>query len=468
MGKKIVMYALCFFSMTLFCSEESVKERAEEITSNLQNDFSYYKERRNKLIEKIKETYPGTNNGVIVLFGNPLFDVAEFKQERNFFYLTGINEPGMILLLDVSSGKSTLYIPGNMQDWAVWAAVQPEFLIEDPTNILHVDQIEKLDGEYIGHFFKSADEVYAGLYQQLTNTVKTGGNIFTIVLDGVPEYLYQWYMLNQLYEFVPEVKDHIKDITAILFRMRKIKEEREIACLQKAVDITIKAQLAAAQAIKAGKTECEIRGIIDATILAQKSAVGFHSVVASGKNSVILHKSPDGTVLEDGDLVIVDIGAECPCHYYSADLARTYPVSGKFTGEQRKIYNTVLEAQRRSIQNAKPGCWIGFGQGKGKSLFLMIREFFAQAGYGDENFPHGLGHHIGLDAHEESQHTKTFLNEPLAAGNVIALEPGLYFPAKKLGIRIESNCIVTKNGGVCLDTALPKTAEAIEKLMQQE
>ncbi len=459
MNKKIVIGALSFFSMALFCAEESITNK---------NDFSFYKERRDKLVETIKAAYPDVKNGVIVLFGNFEPDVKEFEQERHFYYLTGIKEPGMALLLDLSSGESTLYIPGDMEKRAIWAIVQPEFLEKDVATILGISQIVKLESDdyaaFEGPFFKDSD--YFDLRKRLSEVVQNGGKVFTLnpTINRLVS-IQQRCMVDQFCKYVPGLQEQVEDITSILFRMRHVKEERELACLRKAVAITIEAQKAAAQAISAGKTECEIKAVIEATMFAKKSRPGFCSIVPSGKDSVILHKLPDGMVMNDGDVVIVDVGAECPCHYYSADLTRTYPVSGKFTEEQLKIYNIVLAAQQHVMRHAKPGYCFRDDNNQEKSLFHITKKFFEQHGYG-KYFPHGIGHHIGLDVHEDCyQNPDTWLTEPLEFGDVVAIEPGLYFPEKGFGIRIESNCVITENGAVCLDEALPKEPEEIEKLM---
>ncbi len=346
--------------------------------------------------------------------------------------------------------------------------MQPEFLQKDPATIFGINHIVKLESDgyaaFGGPYFKDSD--YLDLRKRLSEVVQNGGRVFTLnpTINRLV-FMEQRCMVGRFCNYIPGLKEQVEDITSTLFRMRHVKEEREIACLCKAVAITIEAQKAAAGAIRPGKKECEIRAVIDGTMFA-KSRPGFYSIIPSGKNSIILHKFPDDTVMNDGDLVIVDVGAECPCHYYSADLTRTYPVSGKFTVEQRKIYNIVLAAQQHVIQHAKPGYCFWDDNNQEKSLFHITRKFFEQHGYG-KYFPHGVGHHIGLDVHEDCyQNPKTWRTEPLQAGNVIALEPGLYIPEKGFGIRIESNCLVTENGGVCLDDGLPRESEEIEKLVQ--
>ncbi|MGB8367607.1 MAG: Xaa-Pro peptidase family protein [Candidatus Babeliales bacterium] len=471
MAKMTIASLFLFFSMTLSCSEELAKQRMEKFqkTKETNTDFFCYKERRNRLIEKIKTEYPGTKHGALVLFGNFEPDVREFEQERHFFYLTGIKEPGMCLYLDIASGKSILYTPGNIKKRAIWAAVQPVFLQENSAKMLNIDQIIELDSNaeeaFYGPFFEESD--YHDLINRLKKIVQGKGKIFSLnpTINRLVS-LEQRCMLNQFCKYLPQLPEHIEDITSMLFLMRQVKDGQEICCLKKAVNITIKAHLAAAQAIKDGKTEREIRAVIDGTMLTQ-SRPGFCSIVPSGKDSVILHKLPDDTVLKDGKLVIIDAGAECPCHRYSGDITRTYPVSGKFTEEQRKIYNIVLEAQQHVIKHAKPGYCFSDDNNPEKSLLHITQNFFNEQGYA-QYFIHGVGHHIGLGVHEDCyENPETWRTAPLQEGSVIALEPGLYIPKLGFGIRIESNCIVTENGGVCLDDALPKTAEEIEKLMNR-
>ncbi len=472
--KKTNIYAFLLFlgmlSGSLVSRDKKEINTDDRLSDETTNNFSYYKERRSQLIERIKAVYPDVKNGVIVLFGNFEPDVREFEQERHFDYLTGVKEPGTALLLDLSSGESTLYIPGDMEKRVIWAIVQPVFLEKDPATMLGIDRIVKLESDderaFEGPFFKDFD--YLDLRKRLSEVVQNGGKVFTLnpTINRLVS-IQQRAMVDRFCKYVPSLQEHIEDITSILFRMRHVKEEREIACLRKAVAITIEAQKAAAQAIKAGKKECEIRAVIDGTMFA-KSRPGFYSIIPSGKNSIILHKFPDDTVMNDGDLVIVDVGAECPCHGYSADLTRTYPVSGKFTDEQREIYIIVLAAQQYIIKYAKPGYCFWDESNPEKSLFHIMRKFFEQYGYG-EYFPHGVGHHIGLNAHEDCyQNPDTWKSDTLQVGNVIALEPGLYIPEKGFGIRIESNCIVTENGAVCLDDTLPKEPEEIEKLVQKQ
>ena len=184
----------------------------------------------------------------------------------------------------------------------------------------------------------------------------------------------------------------------------------------------------------------------------------FPSIVASGKNSTILHYSPSERIIKKGDLVVVDIGAEY--NYYCADLTRTYPVSGKFTPRQRELYQLVLDTQSYIADVAKPGMWLKNKANPEQSLHHLAVSFLKERGY-EQYFIHGIGHYLGIDVHDVGTY-----ETPLQEGDVITIEPGLYLPEEKIGIRIEDNYWIVKNGAICLSEELPKSLEEIERIMQ--
>jgi Xaa-Pro aminopeptidase len=172
-----------------------------------------------------------------------------------------------------------------------------------------------------------------------------------------------------------------------------------------------------------------------------------------------LHYSQNDHNFIDGDLVVVDAGARY--NYYCADITRTYPVSGKFTHEQKELYEIVLQCQELVAEQAKPGMWLFNQDHQDSSLHHIALNFFKQHGY-DKYFIHGIGHFLGLDVHDVGDKTK-----PLQEGDIITIEPGLYIPEKKIGIRIEDNYwIVDHTEPVCLSESLPKTVKAIEEMIQ--
>jgi Xaa-Pro aminopeptidase len=185
----------------------------------------------------------------------------------------------------------------------------------------------------------------------------------------------------------------------------------------------------------------------------------FPSIVASGKNGTVLHYNENKGALKDGELVVIDIGAEL--ENYCADLTRTYPVSGSFTKRQKELYTLVLETQTYVAEQAKPGIWLKNPDKPDQSLHHLAYKFLEKRGYA-KYFPHGIGHYLGLDVHDVGSYS-----EPLHEGDVITIEPGIYIPEESIGIRIEDNYWITKNGSVCLSENLPKEVEDIEMFMQQ-
>jgi Xaa-Pro aminopeptidase len=152
--------------------------------------------------------------------------------------------------------------------------------------------------------------------------------------------------------------------------------------------------------------------------------------------------------MQDGELILLDMGAEFA--HYAADITRTLPVSGRFTARQREIYDLVLKAQKAALAKLKPGVYL-------EDIDATARQVIEAAGYGDY-FIHGLGHFVGLDVHDAGAY-----QQPLAPGMVITLEPGIYLPEEKLGVRIEDDVLLTKTGGKILSDGLPREADEIEK-----
>jgi Xaa-Pro aminopeptidase len=186
--------------------------------------------------------------------------------------------------------------------------------------------------------------------------------------------------------------------------------------------------------------------------------LGYPSIVGAGVNGTVLHYDENRARLADGDLVVMDLGAEFG--YYSADVTRTIPASGRFTPRQRAIYNLVLGAQQAALDSVRPGVTIA------QLTQIARRHIRDQSGdlcaprACDVYFIHDLSHWIGMDVHDVGSYAT-----PLAPGMVFTIEPGIYLTAEKLGVRIEDDVLVTATGYELLSGGAPRTAEAIEKLM---
>ena len=180
--------------------------------------------------------------------------------------------------------------------------------------------------------------------------------------------------------------------------------------------------------------------------------LSFNSIAGGGVNSTVLHYRANDQPIADGDLMCVDSG--CKWAGYSADITRTVPVNGRFTKRQREVYDVVLAAQLAAIKAVKPGARIS-------QIDSAARSVITKAGFGDY-FIHGIGHHLGLDTHDSAPAG----DQPLKAGAVVTIEPGVYIPSEKIGIRIEDDVLVTASGLKVLSEQIPKSAEQIEKIMR--
>jgi Xaa-Pro aminopeptidase len=415
-------------------------------------------QRRKSLIELVKQTH-GTDTGAIVLFAGLEHDRVRFRQESSFYYFTGITEPGVVLLLDLN-GEGTLFIPQFATPRAVWVktalSVSSEGTNTSAQNI-GLQTIKYLGEPCAGYqlypFF--SEEGHSALIARLKKYLDAKAPLFSLNPPTAYGYVEQRWMLQRLTFFMPALSKAISDISPLVAKLRRKKDKQEIEALYKAVDITMLAQEGAAQVIAPGKHEYQVQAALE-YVMREAGADGqsFPSIVGSGLHSTILHYTENNGTLEKGDLVVVDIGAEW--NLYCADLTRTYPVSGKFTKRQAQVYNLVLDAQQYIAQLAKPGLWLSNAQEPEQSLNHLARAFLKKEGY-DKYFPHGLGHFLGLDVHDVGDP-----KEPLAPGDVITIEPGIYIPEEKLGVRIEDNYWVLEDGNVCLSEHLPNSVEEIE------
>ena len=260
-------------------------------------------------------------------------------------------------------------------------------------------------------------------------------------------------------------------LESVLTELREVKTDEEMRFLQAAIDITASAHREAFRSIEPGLREYEIEAVIEYVFhRGGAEHAGFPSIVGSGENSVILHYESNRREMEDGDLVVMDIGAEY--RGYSADVTRTVPVSGRFSDPQRLIYEGVLEAQEAAIAAARVGA--GF-QDLNAAASAVLADRLVELGIIADPaelrsfFPHGVSHYLGLDVHDAGTYG------PLRPGNVITIEPGLYIPPTEgvdeqwwnIGVRIEDDILITEEGPVVLSGAAPKSIEAIEAMMAE-
>jgi len=286
---------------------------------------------------------------------------------------------------------------------------------------------------------------------------KPAAKLYTIIPRGpTVEIERETHFVAMVKQMAPDIQ--VADVTPFIAELRKIKSPAEIEMLQRAIDITGEAQRDARRVIKPGAFEYEAQAALEAAFTRHGSErPGFPSIVGSGFYSTVLHYNENHKKIEAGDMVVVDIGAEFS--YYTADITRTYPASGKFTERQRAIYQLVLDAQRAAEKAYKPGVTLQQLQRVATDTIKASPLRDKQGNTLERYFIHGLGHWLGMDVHDVGGYS----NMPV--GSVFTIEPGIYIPEEKLGARIEDDYLVTEKGLVKLSARIPSEPDEIERLM---
>lgn len=243
----------------------------------------------------------------------------------------------------------------------------------------------------------------------------------------------------------------IEERTTLIPSMRAAKSPGEIGLMKRAAAATAAGYAAALRMLRPGVGEVDVqRAMESAYIAAGAEGTAYQSIVGSGINATILHYQVNSGVCREGELLLIDSGAQFAG--YACDVTRTFPVSGRFTAEQRKVYQIVLQAQVAAIKAARTGRYMW-------EVDKAARDVIDKAGFGDR-FPHGTGHQLGLHVHDADPETR------LEPGMVITIEPGIYLAERKLGVRIEDDILITRSGNENLTAAIPKSIEAIERAMK--
>jgi Xaa-Pro aminopeptidase len=390
-------------------------------------------------------------DGITVLFGRTEQDEdlrTGFFQEPNFYYLSGWQEPGAIVLL------APLPEDSKASGYAEKAALPREILFlpeRDPDR-------EKWTGRKLGPGDASVREITGfetvmpaeKFEAELRRMLEAYARIYTLTGHSTADRLKQLAPLRDIVNPAPAIA-----------KLRMAKSPEEIALIQRATDATIEAHRAAWRRAGPGLYEYQVAATMS-EIYAEKGCErhAYAPIVGSGPNSVYLHYSRSSRRMDAGEVLLMDVGAECAG--YASDITRTIPVNGRFTARQREIYEIVLGAQKAAIAAVKPGMTLS--KTAPNTLYKIAYDYINSHGkdlHGErlgKYFTHGLGHHVGLDVHDASDPAA-----PLEAGMVITIEPGIYIPEENLGVRIEDMVLVTEHGSKVMSSALPREPGEIEK-----
>ncbi|HYK81687.1 MAG TPA: aminopeptidase P N-terminal domain-containing protein [Gemmatimonadales bacterium] len=364
----------------------------------------------------------------------------DFRQHNTFFYFTELETQDAWLLMVARGGgepgETVLFLPPRNPGQERWTGLRlgPDSTAARLAGIPHVLAIDSLDHVLRDVLFRPPGPVYV----PLDETTRDEPRIRDLAFGG----------------------EDVRNLRPVVDSMRLVKDADELARLRTAVDISVLGHIAAMQAARPGMWEYEIEAVVEGTFRRNGAdRVGYPTIVGSGPNSATLHYDVNRRQTKDGDVVLVDAGAEWG--QYTADVTRTFPVSGKFTTRQKAIYDLVLAVQQAAFDATRPGTTIG-------QLNRVASEYMhAHSGTlcgeqtCDAYFIHGLSHWLGMDVHDVGDYTT-----PLKPGMVLTLEPGIYLPAENLGVRIEDDVLVTTTGAQWLSAKAPRTPDEIERLMQ--
>ncbi|MEO8760306.1 MAG: aminopeptidase P N-terminal domain-containing protein, partial [Bacteroidia bacterium] len=426
---------------------------------------SFHKVRRDALREKMAP------KSVAVVFASAVRNRSndvdfQFSQDPNFYYLSGLIEPDAVLLIfkepqtiDSIITSEIIYVQPRSPRDESWTGkrlgidgVKKQLGFE---NVYNNEAFADLNLD-----FKKFEKIY---HSTLNNDVRDdkgdSGDLFSLIK-----------IFNEKTKDL-QTKDYYT-FYALMADLREIKLPQELIQLRKAIDITCASHLELIKKLESNMTEYQAQAIVEYGFKYNGSEyVGYPSIVGAGENSCILHYITNRKKLTKNDLMVVDAGAEY--HGYTADVTRTLPVSGKFSEEQKQIYNLVLKAQMAGIETCKDGSLFRAPHNAAVDIIkkgLMDLGITSSPNEFAKYFFHGTSHYLGLDVHDVGNYGR------LKAGQVITVEPGIYIPENSacdkkwwnIGVRIEDDVLITNDAPDVLSGKLPKTVEEIEQLMKKK
>lgn len=429
-------------------------------------DKELFKARREQFMSRM-------DGGIALFFAAPVFirnhDVEfEYRQDSNFYYLTGFEEPESICVLapEHDDARFMLFVRARDKARETWtghrAGAEGAMEVYGADKAWTVDQAEAMLKDLLGNTGK--------LYYSIGKYAEADARILAL-----------YRALSAMYRVGIHPPAEMVDPASILWDMRLFKQPADLKLLQQAIDISALGHRAAMEAAAPGKYEYQVQAAMEYTFRRNGSQRnGYPSIVGSGPNGTILHYIENNRQIRDGELVLIDAGAEYG--YFSADITRTFPAGGKFTAEQKAVYSAVLSAQKKAIQMCRPGNTV---MAVHDVALLALVESMVDLGLLQGNvqenienktyekyYMHRTSHWLGMDVHDVGKYKNGDQWRKLEEGMVLTVEPGIYIGAddeherfRNTGIRIEDDVLITRQGCEVLTAACPKEVGDLEELI---
>lgn len=404
---------------------------------------------RKKLLNRI-----GENSIVMIFSGRAVKKSADeqykFTPNRNFYYLTGIDEENVVLFMTKMKGEyeEKLFIKApnpELEKWVGRTITKEEAQeLSGIKDVAYSDSLNSTIHSYI--FNKDINVMYMDLEKDSYNSIET----------------YTEKYARELKNKYPQLK--VKNAYNMIAALRMVKSEEEVEEIKKAIEITIEGVENLMKNAKPGMKECELEAYFDFVCKSKGvNDYAFKTIAASGVNATILHYVDNNCEIQDNDLILFDLGAQL--NYYNADISRTFPANGKFTERQKEVYNAVLRVNEKVIEAIKPG--VSYLELNHQATEWVAEECVNLGLIEDKKdvikyYWHSVGHSLGLDTHDVGGRDIKF--QP---GMVWTVEPGIYIEEEKIGVRIEDDVLVTADGCVNLTKDMIKTVEDIEAFMKK-
>ena len=429
-----------------------------------------FSERRSELSKKVLD------DSAIIVASSPVKSRISdtdylYRQDSNFYYLSGYEEPESILLIRPYAKKDNFIIFCRDRDplkeqWDGFRSGQKGAVKDFGANkSLSISSVDSLMPELL----EGAKNIYYSMSSPC----------------GLDKRINAWVDQIRLNTRAgAEPPQNLLSLDSIIHEMRLLKSDEEIEVMKQAAEITTEAHIRAMKAVKPGMFEYQLEAeYLYAFNKNGARAPAYNSIVGGGNNACILHYAENNSELKDGDVVLVDAG--CEYKYYASDVTRTFPVNGSFTEEQKQIYSVVLEAHKQSMDQLQPGNKWNLAHEKSVEVIVeglidlgIIKSSKQEAidtGEYSKYYMHRIGHWLGMDVHDVGSYKQDGDWRDLEPGMVMTIEPGIYIldslegvedKWKGIGVRIEDDVLVTKEGFEVLTPDIPRSIEEVESTVQ--